>query len=314
MRIIFFGTPDYVLPVLDVLKGAGYEIAAVVTQPPKPVGRKQTLTPSPMSLWAQTHGIPVFDGKPKEIVEDLKKLGAEIGVLAAYGRILPPEILTIFPHGILNIHPSLLPKYRGASPTAAAIATGEKQTGVTIIKLDEEMDHGPILSQFTESILEDDTAGTLRERLFRKAAEVLVTILPAYLEGRVALREQDHAKATYTTLLEKEHGFIPPKYIDVCLRGEATQETFEVPFIKNYSLVVNSYSLARLCRALDPWPRAWTQIKLTSYQVNKLTRLKILKAHIENEKLVPDQVHLEGKNPVSWEEFKKGYPEASFGV
>lgn len=312
MKLVFFGTPDYVILVLDSLKNAGYEIAAVVTQPPKPVGKKHILTSSPTALWAKKHGVKIFDGKPKEIIEELRILKGELGVLGAYGRILPPELLTIFPHGIINIHPSLLPKYRGASPVQAAIATREKQTGVTIINLDEELDHGPIISQFTEDIREDDTAGSLRQRLFEKASEVLVNMLPAYLENRVEPREQEHEKATYTTLLKKEYGFIPPKYIDAILRGETIQKPFEIPFIKNYYLILNSYSLARLVRALDPWPGAWTEVKVTGNTAQVTRRLKILEAHAEGNRLVPDSVQLEGKKLVSWEQFKKGYPEARF--
>lgn len=321
MKLIFFGTPDYVIPALEALKDAGYEIVAVVTQPPKPVGRKKVLTPSPVSLWAKAHGILVFDGKPREIVEDLKKFGAKIGVLAAYGRILPPELLAVFPHGILNIHPSLLPKYRGASPIQAAIAAGEEKTGVTIIKLDEEMDHGPIIAQFTEEIRENDTAGTLRERLFKKASDVLITILPAYLESSTELREQEHEKATYTTLLKKEHGFIPPRYIAATLKGDAFQslqkEGWQIPFIKDYSLVPSAYALECFIRAMSPWPGAWTLLRSKSFG-GQAKRLKILKAHVEKDpityhlSLIPDLVQLEGKNPVSWKEFKKGYPEAKF--
>lgn len=321
-KVVFFGTPDYVLPVLNALKNAGYEIAAVVTQPPKPVGRKGVLTPSPVSLWAKKHKTKVFDGKPKEIVEELRILNAEVGVLGAYGRILPPEILTIFPHGILNIHPSLLPKYRGASPIQAAIAVGEKQTGVAIIKLDEEMDHGPILAQFTEEIREDDTAGTLRERLFERATGALVSVLPAYLEGSAELREQDHSKATYTTLLKKEHGFIQPEYIAAASKGDAFQgwqeKGWQIPFIKDSHLIPSAQCLERFIRALDPWPGAWTLLRSKSFG-GQAKRLKILKAHVEHSSLVPsgyclvpNLVQLEGKNPVSWEEFKKGYPEAKF--
>lgn len=341
MKLIFFGTPDYVIPVLDALKKAEYEIAAVVTQPPKLAGRKGVLTPSPVSLWTKKHGIKVFDGKPREIAEDLKKLGAEVGVLGAYGRILPPEILTIFPHGILNIHPSLLPKYRGASPVQAVIAAGEKQTGITIIKLDSEIDHGPLVTQFTEDIRKDDTAGSLRERLFKKAADELVKTLPLYLQrlavrqaglpagkaGRTELKEQEHEKATYTTLLKKEHGFIPPKYIAAALKGDAfrgwKRRGWQIPFIKDYRLLPSARCLERFIRALDPWPGAWTwtKIKVTGNTAQVTRRLKILKAHVEKKRvtnnelrvtLVPDLVQLEGKNPVSWEEFKKGYPGAKF--
>lgn len=321
-RLVFFGTPDYVIPVLEALKGAGHEISAVVTQPPKPVGRKGVLTPSPAALWAQRHGIAVFDGKPKKIVGELRILNAELGLLGAYGRILPPELLTIFPHGILNIHPSLLPKYRGASPVQAAIAAGDKQTGVTIIKLDEEMDHGPITAQFTEDIKDDDTAGTLRERLFQKAADALPKILYRYIAMEIKPQEQNHTEATYTTLLKKEHGFIPPKYIEAAVQGDPLhKEEWQIPFIKGCIVTPDAQHLERFIRAMSPWPGAWTEVKLgTRHEELGTRRLKILKAHVEKiqepksprARLVPDLVQLEGKNPVSWEEFKKGYPEAKF--
>lgn len=222
-KIVFFGTPDYVLPVLDTLKNHGYEIAAVVTQPPKLVGRKQILTPSPVAQWAEKQGIRVIDESPKKIVNTLEELDAEVGILEAYGRILPLEILNVFPQGIVNVHPSLLPRWRGASPIEATIVAGDKVTGVTIIRLDEEIDHGPMLTQFTEEVRSDDTKITLRSRLFRKAADELVRALPLYLEGKLELKEQDHSKVTYTTLIQKDHGFIPPQYIALALQGDALQ-------------------------------------------------------------------------------------------
>lgn len=273
-KIVFFGTPDYVIPVLESLKSAGHKISAVVTQPDKPVGRKQVLTPSPTKLWATVNKIPVFTdfaGLPK----------ADLGIVAAYGRIIPKFLIFNFKFSILNVHPSLLPKYRGASPVQAAIIAGDKQTGVTIMRLDEELDHGPIVSQFSEEIHADDTTGTLRARLFQKAAEVLVTILPAYLEGRTELREQEHKKATFTKILKKEDGKIDWKK--------------------------KPAEIERFIRAMDPWPGAWTLLRLSSSGQAK--RLKILKAHLEEGKLVPDLVQLEGKNPVSWKQFKQGYPE-----
>lgn len=319
MKTVFFGTPDYVLPVLDALKNAGYKIAAVVTQPPKPVGRKKVLTLSPVTKWAKQNEIPVIEGSPKAIYPLLSTLHPHprLGILAAYGRIIPEEIIKFFPLGILNIHPSLLPKYRGASPVEAAIVAGEKQTGVTIIKLDKELDHGPIVSQLSEPILEDDTKTSLRQRLFEKGAEVLVQILPAYLEGRIELREQDHDKATFTTLLKKEHGFIPPKYLELASKGETFQAQWEIPFIKNYSLVPSAQNLERFIRAFNPWPGAYTKLKIKD---EKLKILKLLKAHVEQRPgtqesrnlvtyLILDLVQLEGKNPVTWRQFKLGYPD-----
>lgn len=315
-KVVFFGTPEYVIPVLQVLRQK-HEVLAVVTQPPKPVGRKQALTPSPVAGWAQAGKI--------RVLTDLENLpSADVGILAAYGKLVPGEIIEHFPHGIINIHPSLLPKYRGASPVQAAIASGEKETGVTIIKLDEEMDHGPILAQFAEEIKSEDTTGSLRDRLFGKSAEVLLTILPGYLKGHVTPCKQDHGRATYTKIVKKEHGFIPGKFLEAALRGETINEPLPVPFVKNSSFVLDSSFLERFIRALSPWPGAWTQVPLTSYQVKrslstigKLARLKILKAHVEPfplipnaQSLVPDLVQLEGKNPVSWQQFKEGYPQA----
>ncbi|MDO8503507.1 MAG: methionyl-tRNA formyltransferase [bacterium] len=303
-KMIFFGTPEYVIPVIDALLKR-HEILAVVTQPPKPVGRKQIPTPSPVARWAQQHKI--------QVLTDLKNLPpADIGILAAYGELVPEETIEHFPHGILNIHPSLLPKYRGASPIQGGIAAGENQTGVTIIKLDIELDHGPILAQFTESIKPDDTTGSLRERLFGKSADVLPAILLDYLEGNLTPREQDHKKATYTKIIEKENGFIPGKSIEAALRGEIINEPFPIPFIENPTLHPSPATFHNFIRALSPWPCTWTQVQLTSHQVSKLARLKILKAHIEDQKLVLDEVQIEGKNPVNWQQFVAGYPEFQF--
>lgn len=320
MKLIFFGTPDYVIPVLDALKDAGYDVAAVVTQPPKPVGRKKVLTPSPVAQWAKTNRIEVIDKSPKEIPPLLTnhQSPTTFGILAAYGRLVPQEVIDAFPKGIINVHPSLLPKYRGASPVEAAIVAGEKETGITIIKLDAEMDHGPVLAQFTEPIRKDDTRVTLRKRLFDKAASVLVKVLPQYLEGKTQLREQNHEKATFTTLMKKEMGFIPPEYLASALKGVPFQAQWEIPFIKNYSLVPNAQCLERFIRAVNPWPGAWTNVKLEAGSKKlEVKRVKILKVHLEPSNIKPqtsnfklDLVQLEGKNPVSWKQFKEGYPNA----
>lgn len=316
MKLIFFGTPDYVLPVLDALKDAGYEIAAVVTQPPKLVGRKQVLTSSPVAQWAEKHAVAVIDKPPKEISPLLSTIHPQprLGVLAAYGRLVPDEIIKCFPLGILNIHPSLLPKYRGASPVEGALAAGEKQTGVTIIRLDAELDHGPILTQFTEPILPDDTRTTLRERLFKKGDDELIKILPDYIEKRLTPHEQDHDKATFTTLMKKEHGFIPPEYLTAASQGETLQEEWGIPFVKNLTIHPSPDTIHNFIRAVNPWPGAWTEVNLGSRSVGT-RKLKILKAHTEKlvpsaQCLVPDLVQLEGKNPVTLEQFKRGYPKA----
>lgn len=281
MKIVFFGTPDYVVPIAEALYKKFHTpqekgVIAVVTQPPKPVGRDQKLEYSAIDKWAHSRGIDiVFD------YEDIPE--ADLGVVAAYGRIIPKEVIEFFPKGILNIHPSLLPKYRGASPIQNAIANGDILTGVTIIKMDEKMDHGPIVSSFKEEILPDDTNETLRKRLFDRSATFLIELIPNYLNGKIKLKAQNHEEATFTKLVKKEDGFI--------------EKPFEDPTKTN-----------NLFRAYHPWPGIWTFVDINGEQ----KRLKILKLHLDDSKLVLDKVQLEGKNAVSFEEFKRGYPKAQF--
>lgn len=243
------------------------------------------------------------------IVKDIRDK-PDVGVLASYGRILPTKEFKVLPHGILNLHPSLLPKLRGPSPVQTAILNGEKQTGITIIKMDEKIDHGPIVAQSEEAILSTDTGEGLYRRLFVFGAETLITILPNYLKGKIELHPQDHSQATYTKKFSREDGQInwenPAEYLD------------------------------RFIRAMFPWPGAWAKVEIrdTGYEkrdtknamqstsrVSRIThhakRLKILKAHLENPstssgqaKLILDQVQLEGKNAVTFKQFCEGYPEA----
>lgn len=306
MKIVFFGTPDYVLPVLTSLHrefslGSVSPIVAVVTQEPRAVGRKQILSYSPIDKWAHKKGIPIFY-TPKELIKNSIK--ADLGVLAAYGEIIPQKVIDVFPKGILNIHPSLLPKYRGASPVQAAIASGEKETGVTIIKIDSQLDHGPIVAKFKEEIYEKDTLGTLRERLFSRASEVLNALIEPYLSGKINLRQQNHEEATYTTRVTKRDGFIPAKLLSIALKGEKAKEEMEIAFVKDFFLKVNPVNLDSFIRGLSPWPGAWTNVLIDKTE----KRLKILRGHIEEGKLFLDEVQLEGKNPVSWKEFQAGYP------
>mgnify|MGYP001398994903 CR=1 FL=1 len=204
----------------------------------------------------------------------------DVGVLASYGRILKKEELEQPPHGILNLHPSLLPKYRGPSPVQTAILNNDQTTGLTIIKMDEKVDHGPIITQFKEEIRPDDTSQSLYQRLFTAGAQVLITILPVYLEGKITPRKQDHSQATYTQKLTREDGKInwqePPAKIE------------------------------RKIRAFHPWPGTWTEVNIKGEK----KRLKILQSHLEGNRLLLDQVQLEGKKPVSWQQFQEGYPEA----
>lgn len=285
MKIVFFGTPDYVLPVLTTLHrkfvtGPGVSpVVAVVTQSPKPTGRKQYLTYSPIDKWAHEHKTATYYQS-----SDLLKEGweAELGILAAYGEIIKKEVIDLFPKGILVIHPSLLPKYRGASPIQAAIADGETRTGVSIIKMDEKVDHGPIVAQFKEDIDPSDTTESLRARLFARSADVLVELIEPYLKNKITPRKQDDSLATYTKIIKRDDGFVD-------LKRDSPEK------------------IERLSRAMFPWPGIWTLLENGK-------RLKILSCHLEEAKLILDTVQLEGKIPVPFKQFKEAYPEANLDV
>lgn len=266
MKIIFFGTPDYVIPVLEKLNKY-HEIVAVVTQSPKPVGRDKKIEYSAVDTWAHKKKIEKFF--------DFNKLPeADMGVCAAFGMIIPKSVINKFKYGIINIHPSLLPKYRGASPIQATLINGDKVTGVSIIKMDEKMDHGPVLTQFKEDVLSDDTNETLRTRLFEKSADVLLEMIPAYVDGKIKFKNQDEEKATYTTMIKKEDA-----YIDL--------------YKDEQELIWRKF------RAYTPWPGIWTRINEK--------RLKILKCRFENERLIIDEVQPESKNPTNWNVFRRTY-------
>lgn len=208
--LVFMGTPPFAVPSLQAL-ARDYEVAAVVTQPDRPARRGRKLTPSAVKKAALELGLPVLQPaslREEEAVAELTRLAPRVMVVAAYGQILRPQVLAIPPSGVLNVHPSLLPKYRGASPIAGALLAGEQQTGVTIMLMDEGMDTGPILSQITVDIDPQDTTGSLGERLAGLGAELLTDVLPAWLEGRIEAQAQDDAQATYTKPISKGDGVI----------------------------------------------------------------------------------------------------------
>jgi len=314
MKIVFFGTPEYVLPIITKLNrafkanGVRSPIVAVVTQRPKPVGKEKKLTYSPVDTWAYERKIPIyFDGL--KIVEE--KMDVDLGILAAYGNIIPEKVIKYFPKGILNIHPSLLPQYRGASPVQAAIVNGETSTGVSVIRLDSKVDHGPIVSSFKEEVKDNDTAASLRERLFERSADFLTALVPAYLTGKINLKEQEHPKATFTKVVEKENAYIPGEFLNKALSGRTARKGWSLGFIKDFKIKPSPETVERFIRAMQPWPIAWTKIKL-NISSKKAMRLKIFQARVEEEKLILEKVQLEGKNPVSWKQFREGYKTVMF--
>ena len=209
MRIVFMGTPDFAVPCLQRLLEDGHEVPAVFTQPDKPVGRHAVLTPPPVKQLALSHGIPVYQPtkmRDGTVAALLRELAPDCLVVVAYGRILPQEILDVPPRGCVNIHGSLLPRYRGAAPIQWSVIRGETVTGVTSMFMDAGMDTGDIIDTLTTPIGENETAGELFERLAPLGARLLSTTLAAIADGTVTRRPQNDAEATIAPMLEKAMG------------------------------------------------------------------------------------------------------------
>lgn len=237
-RLVFMGTPAFAVPILRALIHSEDNVVAVVTQPDKPAGRGKKLSPPPVKVLAQKHGIPVLQPekiKDPAFIEKLKDLAPDLIVVAAYGKILPKEILEIPPHGCLNVHASLLPKFRGAAPINWAIISGEKETGITIMLMDEGMDTGDILLQEAIPIGPEETAGELHDCLAELGARLVVEAIRGLKEGRIAPRKQPEEGVSYAPLLRKEDGLLD----------------FSRP----------AHELAALIRGLDPWPSAYTYFR-----------------------------------------------------
>jgi methionyl-tRNA formyltransferase len=235
MRLVFLGTPSFAVQPLRRLVEAGHEVVAVVTQPDRPMGRSRTPQPPPVKAAASELGLPVLQPetlKDEAAIEQLRALAPEAGVVAAYGEILRRRVLEIPPLGYLNIHPSLLPLYRGPSPVASAILAGDTVTGVSVMLLERAMDAGPILAQASVPLDPSARAGSLTEELFALGADLLVGVLPLYAAGELAPQPQEHARATFSQMLTKEDG-----------RLDWSQP---------------AAALERAVRAYDPWPGAWT--------------------------------------------------------
>ncbi len=238
-KIVFMGTPEFAVPPLRrLIEAENLNIVSIITQPDRPAGRGREPMPSPVKQVAQEHGPRILQPKRlrdnPDIIETLRNLAPDVMVVAAYGLILPASVLEIAPHGCVNVHASLLPKYRGAAPVAAAILNGDAETGVSIMLMDEEMDHGPILAQRSTPIRPDDTRQSLTERLAELGADLLVEVLPQWVAGEIEPEPQDHAAATYASMLKKEDGEI-----------DWTQPAGRI---------------ARMTRAYDPWPGAYTYL------------------------------------------------------
>lgn len=285
-RIAFFGTPDYSVLVLDKLHTSGFPICAVVTKPPRPIGREKQLIETPVTNWAREKQIPTLQPsadsqKPwyfadeTQLTTDLLAFKPELLISADYTQKIPLPLIQQTKHGGLNIHPSLLPSYRGPAPIPWALVQGETVIGVSIVTLSDTFDAGQIIAQKKIPVLPTDTTPSLLRKLFILGADLLISTLPKYLENPQSTTVVSTMPSSYFSRLTRDHGFEP---------WDA---------IKDATTGLDAERIERKFRAFHPWPGLWTKIKLTAVE----KRLKLLKLHLEDRKLVLDEVQLEGKKP-----------------
>ncbi len=235
MKIVFMGTPDFSVPTLKALTKAEYEILGVVTQPDKPYGRGKKVKYSPVKLYAMEQGLQVY--QPKKVreqafIDNLKKLNPDIIVVIAFGQILPEAILQLPKYGCINVHASLLPKYRGAAPIQWSIINGETHTGITTMHMDKGLDTGDMILKDKVMITEQETAGLLHDKLSKVGADLLIKTLKTIEEGTAPREKQQDEAATYAPMLDKHMG--------------------------NIDWNMKARSIEQLIRGLNPWPSAFT--------------------------------------------------------
>ncbi len=295
-KIVFFGTHDFGAGILDVLIGSKkYDLVAVVTQPDRPVGRRHELQQSAVKILAVRHGLHVLQPELLKTF-DIGHMAFDLTVVCQYGLIIPKNILDTPKYGSINVHTSLLPKYRGASPIQSAIASGEVETGVTIMQMDEKMDHGPILSQAKISIGPDETYRDLQKKMLPVAQQLLLETLPGYLEGKIKPRPQNENEATFCKIFSREDG--------------------KINWQKTAEEIYNQY------RGLTPWPGVWTmwnskRLKLLKIRTNS-RRLPAGKIETENQQIFVGtsngaieilSLQLEGKKEQTNSSFIAGHPK-----
>lgn len=208
-QIVFFGTEDFSLVTLRALITAGYSIAAVVTKPDMPKGRGHAVIAPPVKVLAAEHNIPVLQPqKLSEIIAEIKKIDTPLGVLVSYGKIIPQQIIDLFSPGIINIHPSLLPKYRGPSPIETSLLNGDTHTGISIMQLSAAMDAGPVYTQLPVTTNGNETAEELYDHMGALGAKLLIDTLPAIASGELSPTKQDDSAATYCQLIKKSDSII----------------------------------------------------------------------------------------------------------
>jgi methionyl-tRNA formyltransferase len=269
LNFVFFGTPDVASDTLEILKKSNYLPSLIVTSSDKPQGRKMIVTPPPVKLWAIENNIPYI--QPEKLRTDDFTDNFDLFIVVAYGKIIPEEVINMPKYGSINIHYSLLPKYRGASPVESAILNGDLKTGVTIQKMSYKMDTGPIVAQTQVEISLDEKAEELRKNLIKIGGELLVKTLPDFITGKITQKPQDNTKATYCTKIEKEDGLI-----DLSADGHINYNKF---------------------KAYATWPRIFF------FQNEK--RIIITDATLEDNKFIIKKVIPEGRKEITWKDFNK---------
>ena len=271
INFIFFGTPHVASDTLEILFMHGIVPSVIVTSPDRPSGRGMKMTSSPVKLWADANNIPVLQPEKldEEFSSNLSRFACPLAIVVAYGKIIPESIISSFPKGILNIHYSLLPKYRGASPVESALLNNDQETGITIQKMVYELDAGDIVSMERVSVMPNDNTTTLRARLIKVGAEILAQTLPEYVAGRINPVPQDHTHKTKCGKMKKED-------------GDITEETSD-------QIKWNKF------RAYFEWPR--------TYFFKDGKRIIISDASFEDGKFVIKKVIPEGKKEIEYRQF-----------
>lgn len=300
LKIAFMGTPEFGAIILEGLVKNDYKPILVVTTPNKPVGRKQILTPLPVKVIAEENKIPVLH--PEKILEaesEIKNSKPDLIITAAFGQILPNEILEIPKYGCLNVHPSLLPRYRGPSPIQAVILNDDKETGVTIFLMDEKIDHGKIISTSKYQVPNKITSQELSKELAKMGVKLLIETIPKWIEGKISPKAQDDSKATFTKIIKKEDGKISWK--------KSAEE------------------IERQIRAFYPWPGSFTfwqrddkkiRLKILKAETLKLEKTEVGKVYLDAKNnlcvqsgkdcLIIEKLQFEGKKPINSDEFLRG--------
>lgn len=316
IKMVYFGTPDISAAFLrKVYESSPVTITHVVTQPDKPVGRKLKLTPSAVKIAAQELGLPVIHSTDERLPSILQE--TDLALVFAFGDIIGDTFLTLPHNGFWNIHPSLLPLYRGASPIVYPLMLGEAKTGATLMQMDSLMDHGPIISQ--EEVLIDpiESKESLTTKLLTSAFSILSSKLEELGQSQnIELREQNHALATNTRLIKKEHGFIGRAVLRKMLGGQALTED-ELPrlmhdYLNRHTIDKETYTthpsgliLWNYYRALTPWPGIWTLIERDGTELRVM--LKELKFAPETNRVDIKTVQVEGRNEVAYTAFEQAY-------